>query len=142
MKPGLFENATQAGLYHLPAKHQRDLPRLVAKADLILLAANLGDCQDKHQALSELGKACKFPAWYGVNFDALHDCLTDPDWQSKKGVVLQISGLDLLHQRDLDSFSTLIKVFRSAASIRSADKSPLWILLTSPTPGIADLPAA
>ena len=142
MKPGLFKDTTQAGIYHLPAKHQLDLPRLVAKAHLILLAANLGDCKDKHQALGELGKACKFPAWYGVNFDALHDCLTDPDWQPKTGVVLQISGLDLLHERDPDSFSTLIEVLQSAASIRSAEKTPLWILLTSPTLGIADLPDA
>ncbi len=142
MKPGLFKDPTQAGIYHLPAKHQLDLPRLVAKAHLILLAANLVDCKDKHQALSELGKAFKFPAWYGVNFDALHDCLTDPDWQPKTGVVLQISGLDLLHERDPDSFSTLIEVLQSAASIRSAEKTPLWILLTSPTLGIADLPEA
>ena len=142
MKPGLFKDPTQAGLYHLPAKHQPDLPRLVAKAHLIFFAANLGDCKDKNRALSELGKACKFPAWYGVNFDALHDCLTDPDWQPKTGVVLQISGLDLLHERDPDSFSTLIEVLQSAASIRSAEKTPLWILLTSPTLGIADLPEA
>ena len=29
--------------------------------------------------LKQLGEALNFPDWYGANFDALHDCLTDPD---------------------------------------------------------------
>ena len=142
MKTGLLKDAARAGLYHLPPDNPLDLPHLVAKAQQKFLLADLGDCQEAHEALHKLGDACQFPVWYGTNFDALHDCLTDEDWQPRKGVVLQISGLDTLRTADPEAFSTLIEVLQSAASIRSAGKTPLWILLTSPAPGISDLPEA
>ncbi|MGH3609345.1 MAG: barstar family protein, partial [Pseudonocardiaceae bacterium] len=28
-----------------------------------------------------MGSALDFPAWYGRNLDALHDCLADLSWQ-------------------------------------------------------------
>ena len=142
MKTGLLKDAARAGLYHLPPDNPLDLPHLVAKAQQKFLSADLGDCQEAHEALHKLGDACQFPVWYGTNFDALHDCLTDEDWQPRKGVVLQISGLDTLRTADPEAFSTLIEVLQSAASTRSAGKTPLWILLTSPAPGISDLPEA
>jgi len=142
MKTGLLKDATRAGLYHLPPSRILDLPQLVAKAQQKLLLTDLGACKNQHEALQRLGEACQFPVWYGANFDALHDCLTDPDWQPRKGVVLQISGLDTLRATDPEAFSTLIDVLQSAAAIRSAGKIPLWILLTSPAPGISNLPEA
>lgn len=142
MKTGLLKDATQAGLYHLPPGKLPDLPRQVANARQKLLMADLGDCKDAHEALRKLGDACQFPVWYGANFDALHDCLTDDDWQPKQGVILQISGLDTLRTADPEAFSTLLDVLQSASSIRSTGKTPLWILLTSPAPGISDLPEA
>jgi len=142
MKTGLLKDATRAGLYHLPPSMRLDLPQLVAEVQQKLLLADLGNCKDCHEALHQLGEACQFPVWYGANFDALHDCLTDEDWQPRKGVVLQISGLDTLRTANPEAFSTLIDVLQSAASIRSAGKTPLWVLLTSPAPGISDLPEA
>ncbi|HSG23656.1 MAG TPA: barstar family protein [Azonexus sp.] len=142
MNPGLLKNTARAGLYHLPPSRQTDLQKLVAETHQTLLLADVGGCKDKHDALLKLGNAFQFPIWYGVNFDALHDCLTDPAWQPGKGLVLQISGLDTLRNHDLEAFLTLIDVLQSAASVRSAAKTPLWILLTSPASGVADLPAA
>ncbi len=142
MQPGLLNDAARAGLYYLPPSQQPLLPEMVANAGLKLLIADLGDGKDSREALRQLGKTCHFPKWYGVNFDALHDCLTDLDWQPGKGVVLQISGLDKLDKSDPGASSTLIEVLQSAASIRSTGKAPLWILLTSPATGVASLPLA
>lgn len=142
MPASLFNDHSRAGLYHLPATRRDDLPRLVAKANQTLLQADVGTCKDVFETLRELGKAFKFPTWYGVNFDALHDCLSDPEWQPAKGLVLQISGLETLRTGNPEAFSTLIDVLHSAVMTRSAGKHPLWILLTSPTPGVANLPDA
>ena len=142
MKTGLLKDAARAGLYHLPPDKLPDLPQRVAKAQQKFLLADLGDCKEPHEALRKLGDACQFPVWYGANFDALHDCLTDEDWQPRKGVVIQISGLDTLRAANPEAFSTLLDVLQSAASIRYTGKTPLWILLTSPAPGVSDLPEA
>lgn len=142
MKSNLLQDTTRAGLYHLPVSCQDNLPDLVSKAHQVMLSADLGGCNDRHETLRELGKAFHFPTWYGENFDALHDCLSDPDWQPGRGIVLQIAGLDTLRSIDPEAFSILIDVLRSATAARSAGQPPLWILLSSPVPGVANLPDA
>lgn len=142
MKSNLLQDTTRAGLYHLPVSCQDNLSDLVRKAHQVMLLADVGGSKDRHESLRELGRAFHFPTWYGANFDALHDCLTDPDWQPEKGIVLQISGLDTLRKHDPEAFSTLIDVLRSATITRSAGQHPLWILLNSPAPGVTNLPDA
>lgn len=140
MKFNVFKDISLAGLYHLPAALDGDLPTLASRTHYTLLRADLSACKNSQEILQELGNACKFPLWYGANLDALHDCLTDPDWQSKKKLILQITGLDALQHSHPDDFSTLIEVLRSAAATRSAENHPLWILLGSPAPDVANLP--
>ena len=142
MKHRLLQDAAQAGLYHLPSARRSEVLALARQAHLIQLSADLSAAGDAGEILRELGKAFQFPIWYGANFDALHDCLTDPDWQARKGLLLLVSGLEALHSSDPEAFSTLIEVLRSAAQIRSAEQQPMWILLASPAPGIAILPDA
>ena len=142
MQHRMLKDAARAGLYHLPASHQTTLPNRVAQAHQTLLSADLSVCKDGPTTLRQLGKICQFPDWYGANFDALYDCLTDLDWRPAQGLVLQISGLDTLGNSDPDALATLLEVLRSAAADRSAEKLPLWILLSSPAAGVADFPAA
>lgn len=142
MKPDLLHDSTRAGLYHLPAARRAGLPGLAAKRRLALLPVAADRYRNVNEVLHELGRALGFPAWYGGNLDALHDCLTDPDWHPKRGVVVLITGLEAAHHGDPSRFPTLLAVLRSAAESRSADGAPLWILLDAPAPGVRDLPEA
>jgi len=142
MAQNFLKDATHAGLYYLPASRQRQFREMAGKAHLQLLGAELDAGAGLGQILAELGEALHFPIWYGANLDALHDCLTDPDWQRGRGIAIQISGLDGLRQHDPQAFSTLIEVLASAARERSAEKHPLWVLLGTPARGIAVLPEA
>ena len=142
MSSSLFKHAAQAGLYYLPDSARSDLEQEAAKAQRAFFSVRLENCKDTQEALIEFGKACHFPIWYGANFDALNDCLSDPDWPNGKGVILKISGLETLRSGDVEAFSTLIDVLRSATISRSASKQPLWILLTTPARGVSNLPDA
>lgn len=142
MSASLFADAARAGLFHLPSTRRHDLAAQAAKAHLAFLNADVGNCTNIHETLQAFGQAFGFPAWYGANFDALHDCLCDPDWHPGRGVVLQLAGLDRLRQQDPEALSTLIDVLRWAANERSATQAALWILLNSPARGVTDLPDA
>ena len=142
MKPNVFKDDSLAGLYELPATYHGDLPGLASKTHRTLISADVSACKNSQETLRELGQACQFPLWYGANLDALHDCLTDPDWQVKTGVILKITGLDALQHSHPNAFSTLLEVLRSATARRSAANHPLWILLSSPAPNVAKLPDA
>ncbi|MBS1159101.1 MAG: hypothetical protein H6R15_1520 [Proteobacteria bacterium] len=142
MKPSTLQDAGRAGLYHLSVAGQPRLAEMATEARFELLTADLGTAHGLTASLGELGKVLGFPAWYGTNLDALHDCLTDPDWYPERGVVILINGLEALRQHDPEAFSTLLAVLGSAARARSASQSPLWILLSTTARGVASLPDA
>lgn len=43
---------------------------------------------DKMSLLENIAKALAFPDWFGRNWDALEDCLTDLSWNEAAGYVL------------------------------------------------------
>jgi RNAse (barnase) inhibitor barstar len=137
-----LKDASRAGLYHLPAARLPQVVEQVARAKLLLLTANLGSCHGLDEALRELGSALRFPDWYGANLDALHDCLSDPEWHSKRTLFIQIDGLDALRKNEPKAFSALLEVLADAARQRSTRHAPLWILLTTPASGLEPLPEA
>lgn len=142
MTQNIFTNSSRAGLYCLSGLRQHRLREMTSQAHLRLLKAEFGAARELGEILTEFGKALHFPTWYGANLDALHDCLTDPDWQQSRGVAIQINGLDGLRQSAPQDFSTLIEVLGSATQECSATPSPLWILLDTPAHGVAALPEA
>lgn len=142
MTQSFLNKASNAGLYYLPASRQHLLPDQISHAHLSSLVVDIAPRLTLGEILTELGRALHFPTWYGANLDALHDCLTDPDWQKGKRIAIKINGLNGLRQHDPQAFTTLIEVLASAASERSADKRPLWILLDAPAQGIPALPEA
>jgi len=105
-----------------------------------LLSVNVGDSRDIAEVLREIGIALHFPIWYGNNFDALHDCLTDPNWHPAKRIAIELAGLEKLRQQDPEALSTLVDVLQSAVDFRASSKAPLLILLTTPVRGIPNLP--
>lgn len=142
MNETLLKNAEASGVYYLSPPRQAALETATARARFCLLSASIAKASSTEEVLSELGSAFQFPIWYGTNFDALCDCLTDPDWQPAKGHVLLINGLANLRAADPDDFATLIEVLQTAAETRRASHTPFWILIDTPARGVAALPEA
>lgn len=140
MDEQLLQDAARASVFHLPADRWDGVVAAATRAGLRAGVVKLGNPREKDLALRDLGRALNFPDWYGTNFDALFDCLTDPDWQPAPGHVLLISGLDALQCAEPENFSTLIEVFRAAADSRRDAGTPLWILVDIAAPGIPPVP--
>jgi RNAse (barnase) inhibitor barstar len=143
MTDTLLKNVAQAGIYYLPPLRRIAVEAAAKKHHLPVLIAEIGAHQKIQTTLRQLGSALHFPSWFGANFDALFDCLTDPDWHPPaKGQVILLSGSASLQASAPDDFTTLIEVLQAAADARREAGSALWILLDTPAPGIASLPEA
>lgn len=71
-----------------------------------------------------------FPAYFGRNWDALHDCLADLSWLDDVGRVVLWERFGVFADRDPDSARMALSVFGDAASERaSTGASPLYVLL-------------
>ena len=81
------------------------------------LYANLADAQSKQDVLEGIAQAFLFPAHFGKNLDALHDCMTDLVHKSgsQPGFVVVLEQLPDNIRFDREAREQLLDVFREAA---------------------------
>ena len=140
MSEKFLGKADQAAVYYLPASRRNAIDATAGKLDLRSIPVDLSRAASAGEALRRIGEALNFPDWYGANFGALIDCLTDPECLPGKGHGLFVDGAATLRQGDPRAFATLLEVLRAAAGERRAAGAPLWILLDTHAPGIHSLP--
>lgn len=80
-------------------------------------------------ALRAIARALRFPDWFGGNWDALEDCLSDLSWRPGDGHVLVFRNWQALASDDL---GVLIDVLRSAAEFWSGRGRPFFAVLIDP----------
>lgn len=73
--------------------------------------ARLSNAVGKDELLNEIEIHLNFPAYFGGNWDALEECLTDLSWIEEKKVVLIHEGMPALRDEDL---STYLEVLSNA----------------------------
>ena len=81
------------------------------------LYANLAHAQTKQDALELIALQFHFPAYFGKNFDALYDCLTDPLHKAgpQPGFVVVLDQLPIAVKFDKEVREQFLDCFRDAA---------------------------
>jgi hypothetical protein len=82
---------------------------------------------DKVQLLKNIASALGFPDWFGHNWDALEDCLTDLSWRDAPGTVLLIES-----PRAGDDLGVLVDILRSSAESWAGRGKPFFALFVDP----------
>lgn len=86
--------------------------------------------RDKASLLARCAVAFALPDWFGHNWDALQDCLTDLSWApASAGRLVVYEGWTDLAGADPAAHETLIDVFRDAVAYWRGTPTPLWVLL-------------
>ena len=131
-----------------------DLPRdggrsgvyRAARADDVLQAARahglhvasirLAGRDGKPALLRALAAALKFPDWFGGNWDALEDCLTDLSWIPSAGYLILLEGCGGLPD---DDFGVLRDVLASAAEFWSERGKPFYAVIVAGPDSLPEL---
>jgi len=89
----VLKSSANSGVYHV-ATDEDDLQigELASVRGLCLADIDLSDVEDKPGFLRETARALEFPDYFGTNWDALNDCLTDLSWRPCAGHVLLFRG--------------------------------------------------
>lgn len=96
---------------------------------------DLSTIDDKPALMREMQEALDFPQWFGHNWDALEDCLTDMSWSDHPGYVLLISGGSAFRKRDKALFETLVDVLKTAADYWRGEERAFWAFFLAVEPG-------
>ena len=83
----------------------------------------MGDILNKDTLLDSLAKACDFPSWFGHNWDAAWDCLTDSDIEH---LVLDLTAVKNINTEDFNVFKSLVE-----DAFKEFGKPQLWIVVAS-----------
>lgn len=79
---------SQSGVYRAP--DDRAMPKVRAEAALHVTRIELAAGKDA--VLAQIARQLEFPPWFGGNWDALEDCLTDLAWRPGTARVILFSG--------------------------------------------------
>lgn len=102
-----------------------DLRRSAERSDQLWLYANCLLAKDKKAVLAEIAKGFALPKHFGMNLEALYDCLTQmkakPEADSP-GIVVVLESLPETPQFDSEERDGLLDVFRDASDFFSEQK--------------------
>jgi RNAse (barnase) inhibitor barstar len=122
-----LRDATKSGVYR--ASRVDSIEDAVRGSTLSFARIPLQDVTQKTALLRRIAAKLSFPAWFGENWDALEDCLTDLSWREAQGHVLVFEGFQFLPADDL---GVLIDVMISAAEFWAGRGKPFFAVFIDP----------
>lgn len=94
----------------------------------------------KSQFLGLLGRTLSFPSWFGRNWDALEDCLTDLSWIEAPGLLIHVEGFSTYANADPDGFIILLDIFKTSAEYWRVEGKSFWVIFTGKPAAALELP--
>jgi RNAse (barnase) inhibitor barstar len=128
----VFGSHLYSGVHIAAAETEEMGIREAAAANgLDCIAIGLRDVVDKTGFLSAVATALRFPAYFGMNWDALHDCLTDLSWQPAAGYVLYFAAFRTFAEADGADADIANHVLQSAADFWRENEVPFFAVLAA-----------
>ncbi|MBF2025364.1 MAG: barstar family protein [Oscillatoriales cyanobacterium C42_A2020_001] len=129
-EPGIYTVTGDVVLDELmTACEERHLKLFVIQGDRIA---------SKPDFLQESAQVMSFPDYFGANWDAFEECLTDLEWLPANGYVLLYLHPERFAAAYPADWSVLINILRSAVEEWKDTKSPLFVFLKpNPSSSIA-----
>ncbi|MBA3468406.1 MAG: barstar family protein [Herpetosiphonaceae bacterium] len=133
----LLDAPAESGVYHLRSRaattticqHASDhgLNSFVLDGSTILGKASL---------LAACASTLSFPDYFGANWDALEECLTDLSWLEGRGVVLVFRQIAPFIRHNPGDWAIACAIFEDAAAYWRTQSTPFIVLLRG-TAGLA-----
>ena len=126
-----LSDAKHAGVFQVTGGTDR-IARTAQSAGLAVVQIDLNGIGHKAALLDRLAQALSFPEWFGNNWDALNDCLTDLSWLPAGGWMIILEHSNVMAKRNPKLFETAVEVLQSAGDYWRQSGKPFWVLLHGP----------
>ncbi len=134
---GCLGDVSASGVYRAPGADA-----LLAEArerGLDAVRISLDGVVAKPALLERIAEALRFPQWFGANWDALEDCLTDLSWRAAAGYLLIFENGGAARDLPPEDYGTLLDVLDSSAKNWATRDTPFFAVFIDPARGL-DLP--
>lgn len=120
-----------SGLYGIDAAQ---LAQVQQHVQVVTLAGEA--IPDRPAFFAALATALHFPDYFGHNWDAVYDLLTDPGWFPNEGLVLVLANFPRFAEQQPEQWRKGLQVFQDACDFWQPLGRPLHVLLS----GLPELP--
>ena len=117
-----LQDASRSGVYR--AARADEIVDAVRGSALSLVHIEFAE---KSVLLKNIAAALEFPQWFGGNWDALEDCLSDLSWRKAAGHVLLFEEVE-----PGDDLGVLIDVLQSSAEFWAGRGKPFFAVFIDP----------
>lgn len=85
---------------------------------------------NKKSFLNEIAEKLKFPKYFGFNWDAFNDCITDLSWMNSKGVLIIFNDSEHFRIASPDEWQIANNIFLDAIDYWKNNNKIFCVLLT------------
>jgi len=103
---------------------------------LDVVPISLAGVAGKAVLFERFAAALAFPDWFGANWDALEDCLSDLSWRPDAGRLLVIDGFETLQGAGGDDFRVLLGLLGDVAQDWAAEGRAFFAIFVDPRRGL------
>lgn len=91
-------------------------------------------CTTEQKCFQEWAAALQFPYYFGSNWDAFDECITDLEWLPAKGYIFIVTKANLFLSEKEDSLTRCVRILNNTAKEWSEDRIAdlLWPRLSVP----------
>lgn len=125
----LLRNRELASVYSSDEDSARALFHAGAHAGFNVYRIDLGRARDAEDIHRIFAKALHFPEWFGENWDALVDCVTDMSWNEADGYLIILQSIGALAASAPQALDTLISILHDASETWKQQRVAFWVLV-------------
>lgn len=128
----LLHNPEAAGVYWFdPASAPRaqELEVKAVRQGLAFFPVAGQGIHSKEQFLDHFARALDFPDYFGGNWDAFEDCLTDLSWHDAPGYVILYGEFDAFAGQAPDQFEVALEILNAAVEFWRDQGKSMFVFL-------------
>jgi len=119
----------------------KDLEELAKHHNYTFFFLDGAEIADKEEFLNHASAVLSFPDYFGNNWDAFEDCLTDMSWHKTDGYLILYDNFEAFAKHAPDQFKTALEILRDSIEFWRERKKPLFVLLRGHGEQLPELPS-
>jgi len=128
----VFESYLNSGVHTNAVEgDEPDIRQAAEAAGLEYAVIELHGITDRTGFLAAVACAMHFPKYFGMNWDALHDCLTDLSWRPAAGYVLFFAGFSAFSDSSPVDAGTAVRILSTSAIFWRENEVPFHAVLST-----------
>lgn len=125
----IFSTYLNSGVYLAAPAADAVIRDAALYREMEFMEVDLKGVKDKKGFLKKAASGLGFPSYFGMNWDAFSDCLTDLSWRPAAGYVVLFKNHQIFAVKNPPDAHMAERIFDSAAQYWKQKKTPLYIIL-------------